>query len=98
MKLAIGLWSEALVAGIEQGMLPRLTVACSCQIQDALPLPRQGGDAGKTEVAVLSICEALSANPTLGLFSHRGITGHYVGRSESESESLGSWILSSTWP
>ena len=80
MKLAICLWSEALVAGIDHWMLGRLTR----QVQDALLLPPKVWDAGKAEGALLSICQALPPHPTLGLFSYCAIAGHNVARSEGK--------------
>ena len=84
MKLAVCLWSKALVARIDQRMLGGLTGRRS-QVQDALLLPPKVGDAGKAEGAVLSICQpdALSAKPTLSLFSYCAIAGHYVAWSAS---------------
>ena len=86
VKLAVCLWSKALVAWIDQRVLGRLTIDARYwgQVQDALLPPTKVWDAGKTECAVLSICQALSANPTLELFSYCAIAGHYVARSGSE--------------
>ena len=64
MKLTVCFWAKILVHGVEERVL------CGRrggrQVQDAVPLPGEVGDAGEAEVAVLPLGEAvMSSEPDL---------------------------------
>ena len=64
MKLTVCFWAKVLVHGIEERVLGGRRGGR--QVQDAVPLPGEVGDAGEAEVAVLPLGEAvMSSEPDL---------------------------------
>ena len=64
MKLTVCFWAKVLVHGVKEGVLGGRRGGR--QVHDALPLPREVGDAGEAEVAVLPLGEAvMSSEPDL---------------------------------
>ena len=64
MKLTVCFWAKVLVHGVKEGVLGGRRGGR--QVHDAVPLPGEVGDAGKAEVAVLPLGEAvMSSEPDL---------------------------------
>ena len=60
MKLTVCFWAKILVHGVKERVLGGRRGGR--QVQDAVPLPGEVGDAGEAEVAVLPLGEAVMSS------------------------------------